>query len=357
MPVRSAPGTAGQPLPGLVRQDMEALFDADFSDVRVHVGPQADALGAFAFAWGSHLFFAPDAYQPETRAGRHLLAHELTHVLQQRAERAGKATRAEARVVLDPVLEAEAERMGRLAARRATLPRRAAARPSGPASAPVAGSVIQPSIRVASGAGKGYYDLLNKADFVTALKVDLAASHKGGKGEAWRQKDMGELLNGKLSHVGAPDIYEFATMADVANWLIQTYQPTPTANAYAPIYQFDDDHGGLHFINKPTDKKSAWDLTKANAQTLMTTEMNKHLSKMFQGSSVTAAAPWTAWYVCGVHGANVGRYKDDTREGADTKMFTIQAQINVRENVVTYHGFPDERVVKYGIGQTKATVA
>ena len=74
----------GEPLsPGLCNQ-MQALFGGvDFSAVRVHVGSQPSQLGAEAFAHGTDLYFAPGRYCPDTPSGLSLLAHELTHVVQQ----------------------------------------------------------------------------------------------------------------------------------------------------------------------------------------------------------------------------------------------------------------------------------
>jgi hypothetical protein len=42
---------------------MEAALGANFSDVRVHVGPEASAIGALAFTWGADLHFAPGQYK------------------------------------------------------------------------------------------------------------------------------------------------------------------------------------------------------------------------------------------------------------------------------------------------------
>jgi hypothetical protein len=79
----------GQPLPPALRQDFETKFDADFSQVRVHTDARADQLNrsiqAVAFATGRDLFFQREAYDPDSYDGQKLIAHELTHVLQQRA--------------------------------------------------------------------------------------------------------------------------------------------------------------------------------------------------------------------------------------------------------------------------------
>lgn len=77
----------GRPLAADVRHDMEGRFGADFGSVRVHDGPQAAAaaqgLHAQAYTAGRDVVFGAGAYAPHTAVGRHLLAHELTHVLQQ----------------------------------------------------------------------------------------------------------------------------------------------------------------------------------------------------------------------------------------------------------------------------------
>jgi len=75
-------------VPAAVRAPMEAALGADFGDVRVHAdahaGQTARALRAHAFTVGNEIAFAPGTFRPETSAGRELIAHELTHVAQQR---------------------------------------------------------------------------------------------------------------------------------------------------------------------------------------------------------------------------------------------------------------------------------
>ncbi|HLP87133.1 MAG TPA: DUF4157 domain-containing protein [Nostocaceae cyanobacterium] len=77
----------GQPLADRIRQPMEQAFGADFSGVKVHTDTQADmlncSLGARAFTTGQDLFFKRGEYKPESLHGQELLAHELTHVVQQ----------------------------------------------------------------------------------------------------------------------------------------------------------------------------------------------------------------------------------------------------------------------------------
>ncbi|REG22893.1 uncharacterized protein DUF4157 [Archangium gephyra] len=97
-------------MPEALRRDLEAFFGAGFADVRVHEGPRALAFQSLALAAGSELFFAPGCFQPDTAPGRHLIAHELAHVLQQRAGRVPHDGSEGPCLVEDPALEAEANR-------------------------------------------------------------------------------------------------------------------------------------------------------------------------------------------------------------------------------------------------------
>ena len=79
----------GQPLSSDVRGYMEPRFETDFSDVRIHNDPESEGLSnqlqARAFTYQNHIFFSRDQYQPGTSEGKKLIAHELTHTLQQGA--------------------------------------------------------------------------------------------------------------------------------------------------------------------------------------------------------------------------------------------------------------------------------
>ena len=78
----------GDPLPQDSRDFFETRFGADFSDVRIHTDELAQetsaGLMAHAFATDNHIAFGRGEFQPNTEAGKHLIAHELTHVVQQR---------------------------------------------------------------------------------------------------------------------------------------------------------------------------------------------------------------------------------------------------------------------------------
>ena len=80
--------SAGRPLEPGVRGQMEARFGHDFSRVRVHTdgvaAESARSVAAHAYTVGSNVVFGSSRYAPGTAAGADLLAHELTHVVQQR---------------------------------------------------------------------------------------------------------------------------------------------------------------------------------------------------------------------------------------------------------------------------------
>lgn len=79
----------GQPLDGGLQAQLGQTMGVDFSGVRVHTSPEADRLNqqlsARAFTTGQDVFFREGAYQPHSGSGQELVAHELTHVIQQGA--------------------------------------------------------------------------------------------------------------------------------------------------------------------------------------------------------------------------------------------------------------------------------
>ncbi|MCF3645592.1 DUF4157 domain-containing protein [Planktothrix agardhii] len=89
--IQTAKG-GGQPLDGGLQRSMGQAMGADFSGVKVHTDSQSDQLNqsiqAKAFTTGQDVFFRQGAYEPSSQGGQELIAHELTHVVQQN----GKST-------------------------------------------------------------------------------------------------------------------------------------------------------------------------------------------------------------------------------------------------------------------------
>jgi hypothetical protein len=106
----------GSPLDTDLRSAMEAGFGADFSGVRIHTDAAATesarSIGAQAYTVGRDIVVQSDQWAPDTTDGRHLLAHELTHVLQQETGPVEGIPTAEGLSVSDPGdrFEQEAER-------------------------------------------------------------------------------------------------------------------------------------------------------------------------------------------------------------------------------------------------------
>jgi|GEM_PF-1303957 len=82
----------GTSLPNSTKKEMEQGFGANFSDVKIHTDSRAvqmnKDLGAHAFTNGNDIYFNQGKFDPESKSGKHLLAHELTHTVQQGASSA-----------------------------------------------------------------------------------------------------------------------------------------------------------------------------------------------------------------------------------------------------------------------------
>ncbi len=81
--------SGGEAIPETVKKKLEAELGADFSAVKIHTDEHAfrlsNTLQATAFTIGNDVFIKPGSYNPHTESGRSLIAHELSHVVQQRS--------------------------------------------------------------------------------------------------------------------------------------------------------------------------------------------------------------------------------------------------------------------------------
>jgi hypothetical protein len=123
----SAPATvdhalaeSGAPLAPTVRQNMEQRFGHDFSQVRVHAGKSAEEsardVNASAYTVGQDIVFGASRFAPGTHEGQRLLAHELTHVVQQRTSLAAGIQRAPTACATTKRKDAEADILKKVAA-------------------------------------------------------------------------------------------------------------------------------------------------------------------------------------------------------------------------------------------------
>ena len=225
----------GKPLAQAVLAKMEAAFGADFSAVRVHVGPQASRIGAVAFTTGNDLYFAPGRYQPESAQGLQLLGHELAHVVQQRQGRVS-APGSGVAVVQDRMLEAEADRLGM----RAAMARPAATARTG------WGKAVSRAIQRAEETVDEKKSTDYKGDLaaVTAILTWLKAKDLAGGGQCSNYSvgltDKGFFIISKVG--GITSAHSMA--APLKAYLAETY---PKATAYlAPSHNSTASPSGNH---------------------------------------------------------------------------------------------------------------
>ncbi|WP_373396425.1 DUF4157 domain-containing protein [Algoriphagus halophilus] len=105
---------SGNTLPKEVQSSMESKLGYDFSKVKIHQGSEADeaskSIHAKAFTYGTDIYFNSSNYNPNTTEGKELIAHELTHVVQQSASPMGEIQRDEEETISpDPEEEEESE--------------------------------------------------------------------------------------------------------------------------------------------------------------------------------------------------------------------------------------------------------
>ena len=114
--VDRAVASPGRPLESALRQDMEQRFGYDFSQVRVHPGAAAEQsaqdVNANAYTVGHDIMFATGRFAPETHEGRRLIAHELTHVVQQSGEEGLRMDQSNEIYGLSPALPLSAAKSG-----------------------------------------------------------------------------------------------------------------------------------------------------------------------------------------------------------------------------------------------------
>ena len=111
----------GTPLPPAVRSEMEGLFGQSFATVRIHESGAAERRGTEAFTAGNDIEFARGEFAPENERGRRILAHELTHVVQQDGQDSPGHASPDPGRLADAGLEREAARVGERAAARETV--------------------------------------------------------------------------------------------------------------------------------------------------------------------------------------------------------------------------------------------
>ncbi|MEU5795381.1 DUF4157 domain-containing protein [Streptomyces sp. NPDC047813] len=226
----------GRPLDDSVRGDMEARLGADFSDVRVHTGraahESAAAVSAEAYTSGSHIVFREGGYDPSSAVGRTVLAHELTHVVQQRRGPVAGTDTGGGLAVSDPSdrFEREAERV----ARRATgdgaggaVTEAAADGPAGAMADGPAGATADGSVRasVADGSVRAQVAGAHAGAGLTVARLMSVADFQGSTtvGTFQKRGSSIDLVGRALAECHGPEARpdNFAARADRLENLVQ----------------------------------------------------------------------------------------------------------------------------------------
>jgi Domain of unknown function (DUF4157) len=221
----AAARSGGSPLDPGVRARMEMAFGSDFGAVRIHRGGEADRLScslqARAFTTGPDIFFTSGAYQPGTLSGQALLAHELTHVVQQGASAARSATERgtprrsrEVNLVptLDPTGRVSEVRSLRRSARSATVAEQLTPPAASRLSTSGRGGAVVVQRVPLTPTDERYIATLKKKKTQAKAKQRIEA-FEGGQGKQWTYITTG-LPEGEKTHTFLTDVYRRLAKGD-----------------------------------------------------------------------------------------------------------------------------------------------
>ncbi|MDK0522841.1 DUF4157 domain-containing protein [Streptomyces sp. ML-6] len=250
----------GQPLDEVTRTDMEARLGADFSDVRIHSGAaaraSADEVGARAYTSGSHVVVGAGGID------RHTLAHELTHVIQQRQGPVAGTDNGGGLRISDPSdrFEREAEANARRVLKGSAPPRNAEA--SGAAPAP--GSHIQRML--SNTKGQDLHDAETPPGYsrtpAAAKKVADSSGREDGK---WRYAEH-DIPGLGSKTTATTNISLVSEQQKAGNWqqiLNSFYQVCPGCGDAANVESFEVDHQEAFNEIRDNLRKLAADYTDA----------------------------------------------------------------------------------------------
>lgn len=322
-------------LPERLKSSLEALSGLSLADVRVHANsPRPALLRAFAYTQGTDIYIAPGQ-------ARHL-PHEAWHVVQQAQGRVKPPAIQKGWAPLnnDRGLEHEADVMGAKALVTAAQPqgqrnaRPAALSPTQTQRLPV----IQPKLIIESGPIKGWYASENLVEFLN--KIQEPINLQGLR----VSRGLLELIHDDLD-------YTIPSEKEIIRYMTDpTYElkfKELKSRMQSIKLEYNAEHGDYHFTGKVSKKKAQW-RNKAEAHKLMLAELETHMAALLAGSKPKG---WTQWYI----GKFTSSVLGDSVEGPE-KNFTMQVQVNKEANIISYHGFPDQRLLSQGIGKTKSGI-
>jgi hypothetical protein len=169
-----------------------------------------------------------------------------------------------------------------------------------------------------------------------------------GIGQVISQYFPGSMVNGRrgpLAYIHEKGEYVIETIADLVRYMIGDSDEGPVMEF---AKQYGAAHGDYHFTGKVSKKKAQWTIEKAEALQLMEDEIDKYIGHLYIHSPKEG---WKSWYIGGQASHTIG----ESVAGSESR-FTIQLQVSRELNLISYHGYPDQRLKKTGVGATKSSI-
>jgi hypothetical protein len=198
--------------------------------------------------------------------------------------------------------------------------------------------VIQPKLIIESGPIKGWYSSENLREFLDRIQEPINLQGlKVNRGPL-------EIIHDALDYTIPSEKEIIRYMTDPA---YELKFKELKSRMQAIKLEYNSEHGDYHFTGKVSKKKAQW-RDKAEAHKLMKAELETHMAALLAGSKPKG---WTQWYIGKFTKSVIG----DSVEGPETN-FTMQVQVNKEANIISYHGFPDQRLLSEGLGKTKGGI-
>jgi hypothetical protein len=214
---------------------------------------------------------------------------------------------------------------------------------------------IQRVLRIVGGEGQGTFPPDNKVAVLNPVLQKHAS--------AFGITKPGDVVNPLNALINDPNgiVYEFNDVYEALTYMVtpgaiapqaqQNNAPPQPVVPQVPQLEitYDAEHGGYHFGGNPTNQKTKWSLDVDTARDLMRERVDHYAEVMATNSS---QAGTTTWYIGTFHRDDIGFY----REGSDflpTSGYTIQVAVKLSEGKASFHGYPDERLLKEGLGRSK----
>ncbi len=225
----------GRPMADHVRQPMEDIFQTDFSGVKIHTDNESAKLNrsisARAFTTDHDIFFSPGTYNPDTPAGKELLAHELTHVVQQNGRKPQASL-----IVSQPAdrEERDAEEVGRMVAKHGNAHEQAPLQTK-VQNMKAAQRTVQRGFKTKVGLAIGKGVLMSFVKAIAGPLMFISKSQRSDVSRNWRAYgDREKYVNGHLERMGKASMV-FQQIGALAGWIsLLTGVGSLIAAAFAP---------------------------------------------------------------------------------------------------------------------------